>query len=57
MGNWITHYIEPFKAAIDLIIERLIDVRSMITKRYEIKDMEKGLKLLKKGDTIKVLIK
>ncbi|HBE77886.1 MAG TPA: alcohol dehydrogenase [Firmicutes bacterium] len=47
---------EHVKKAIELLSEGKIDVKSIITHRIPIEDFDKGLKLMKNGDSLKVIV-
>lgn len=55
IGSYIAKF--TFPRAIKILEDRIIDVGDLITHRYSLKDFNRGIDAIKKGEAIKVLIK
>lgn len=55
IGSYIARY--TFPQAIKIIENGIIDVKSLITHTFDIKDFEKGLEVMRSGKAIKAIIK
>lgn len=51
------HQPKYIKAALDLLANKTINIRDLITHEFELKDLEKALLLMQTGECIKALIK
>jgi len=54
MGSFITRFTFPF--AIRIIESKVLDLEKLITHKFPLKDVHKGIEAMRKGEAIKVII-
>jgi len=54
LGTWLAN--DKFPRAIDILESNMLNLESLITHKFNLDEIHKGIKLLDKGEAIKVLI-